>query len=72
MLEKYLQEPDLLTDEEIQEFLTRIFSLSGVERTLEVFFGYGKRKNTGRKPLNLFSAQLYTSKTGAIAFFEES
>lgn len=32
----------------------------------------GKRKNTGRKPLNLFSAQLYTSKTGAIAFFEES
>ena len=37
MLEKYLQEPDLLTDEEVQEFLTRIFSLSGVERTLEVF-----------------------------------
>ena len=37
MLEKYLQEPDLLTDEEIQEFLTRIFSLSGVERTLEIF-----------------------------------
>ena len=45
------------------------------ERSRENFrnlFGYGKRQNTGRKSLNLFSAQLYTSKTGAIAFFEES
>ena len=38
MLEKYFQEQDLLIDEEVQEFLRRIFSLNGVERTLEVFW----------------------------------
>ena len=54
-----------------RSFAKNLFS----ERNRENFrslFGYGKMKNTGRKSLNLFSAQLYTSKTGVIAFFEES
>ena len=64
MLEIFLKEPTVLTDEDVMEPLTFIFQSEAVQKKLNLLIE-SRRENAGsgrgRKPLTETRAQLYTT-----------